>query len=232
MKLSKLYMTSIICALLLPQLSYAQGHGIYGKIGVVGTGLGYSYGLSQNFSVRTDFTTVGTFSYDDKDEEFDFKAKFKANQLGFYGDWFPFDRSSFRLSGGLHVRKIQLDIQGTPNQAGNITINDTTVNFGPGDFVGAEIKFPTVAPYFGIGFGHNNEKTTGFGFVFDLGVSVGKPKTTMNVNDGLKNKLDIAAKANGTTGDAEIEKQRKELADTADTLRLFPHLYFGLSYRF
>jgi len=65
-----------------------------------------------------------------------------------------------------------------------------------------------------------------------LGVSFGKPKTTMNVSDDLKNKLDIAAIVNGTTGDAEIEKQRKELANTADKITIFPHLYLGLSYRF
>jgi len=232
MKLSKLYMTSIICVLLLPQLSYAQGHGVYGKAGILGLGLGYSYGLSKDFSVRTDFTTIPAFKYDDNAEDFNFKAKFKANQLGFYGDWFPFDSSSFRLSGGLHVRKIQLDTQGTASVNGDITINDTTVSFGSNDFVEAQVKFPTVAPYLGIGFGHNNEKTTGFGFVFDLGVSFGKPKTTMNLSDDLKNKLNIAAIARGTTADAEIEAQRKELDDTARTITIFPHLYFGLSYRF
>jgi len=130
------------------------------------------------------------------------------------------------------VRKIQLDAKATPNEAGNITINDTTVSFGPGDFVEAQVKFPTVAPYLGIGFGHHNDKTTGFGFVFDLGVSFGKPKTTMNVSDNFKNKLDIAAALNNTTAAAEIEAQRKELADTADKITIFPHLYLGLSYRF
>jgi len=59
-----------------------------------------------------------------------------------------------------------------------------------------------------------------------------KPKTTLEVNDSLRSKLEAAANVGGTRAAAEIEAQRRELADTADKVKFFPQLYVGASYRF
>jgi len=229
MKKVKLCLPAVLCGVLLSPAAQAQG--VYAKAGFLGAGLGYSHSLSDSFSVRTDFTTVGTIKRDRSEGRLDYSARLKANQLGAYGDWFPFG-NGFRLSGGLHVRKLQVDAEGRPNQAGTITINNTVVGYGPGDVVKGRVKFPTVAPYLGIGWGHHGKQEAGFGFVFDLGVAFGKPKTTLEANDSLRNKLEIAANFGGTTAAAEIEAQRRELADTADKVKFFPQLYVGVSYRF
>jgi len=223
----------LLATCLTAPLAQAQtaDHGVYAKVGFLGAGLGYAYSVSEQFSVRTDFTTVGTISRNRTEGRLDYKASLKADQLGVYGDWFPFN-NGFRLSVGLHARKLEVKAKARPNASGSVTINNTEVAYGSGDEASGRVKFPTVAPYLGIGWGHHSGAKGGLDFAFDLGVSYGKPKTRLNTNASLTAKLEAAAAANGTTASAELETQRRKLADTADKLKFFPQIYVGLAYRF
>jgi len=217
------------CCLLLPASTQAQG--IYAKAGVLGAGLGYSHSLTDRFSLRTDVTTVGTAKYQRTMNLLHYSARLKANQWGVYGDWFPF-ANGLRVSGGLHVRQLNAQVQARPAEAGSITLNNISVPYGPGDSVTGRVRFPALAPYLGIGWGHHGTQAAGFGFVFDVGVSFGAPQVDLAVSDLLRAKLSIAAAMNGTTLKKELQAERQKLQDQADKVKIFPHLYVGLSYRF
>ncbi|MBQ0130786.1 MAG: hypothetical protein KBT18_01040 [Comamonas sp.] len=207
----------------------AQAQSMYAKAGLLGVGLGYAHGINKNFGARADFTTMGSLSKDGTSDDFDYEGKFKYNQVGVYGDWFPF-AGGFHLTGGLNLRQAHLTAHARPNQFGTVTIGDTEVGFGAGDSVTAKIKLPNVAPYLGLGWGHNvSAQTSGFAFFADVGVSIGKPKVSLNVNDSLMAKLNTAS---GGQAQAEIDKQINSIKDDADKIKVFPQIYIGVAYKF
>jgi len=209
----------------------AHAQGFYAKTGFLGTGLGYFYGLTDNFSLRADFTHMKKFERDFSSGAVDYHASLDSRQFGVYGDVFPFG-TGFRLSGGLHIRNLQAQAQGRPQNNGQIVINNTRVDFDPGDTLTGRVKFPTVAPYLGIGWGYHDAQASGFGFVLDLGVTFGRPSASLIVSDGLRAKLDTAAGSGSTTAAAELEGQRQKLDDTVGKFKVFPQVHVGVSYRF
>jgi hypothetical protein len=53
-----------------------------------------------------------------------------------------------------------------------------------GESVDAEAKFPSFAPYLGIGFGHA-QSSKGLGVHFDAGVAIGKAEAKITASPGL-----------------------------------------------
>jgi len=103
---------------------------------------------------------------------------------------------------------------------------------GRDDTARARVEWPKLAPYLGIGWGHQAEQDKGFGFIADLGVSFGSPRSELTISDPLRKKLDEFARVTGSSADDEIERQRRDLADDVETVKVFPHLFVGVSYRF
>jgi len=116
---------------------------------------------------------------------------------------------------------------------GTWTINETTITADPNDRVEGKVKFSSVSPYLGIGWGHQSNEP-GFGFIADLGVSFGKAKTKLDVSNTVRNKLDLAGAAIGrpNLADEEIAEQRKELDDVVGGIKIWPQAYIGVSYNF
>lgn len=65
-------------------------------------------------------------------------------------------------------------------------------------------------------------KRAGLGFFADLGVTDGKPKTTLTVSQGLR----------AQAGQASINAERNKLQDEIDKLKTYPVLNVGVSYAF
>ena len=221
---------SLLCLSTLGMSVAAQAQEIYGKAGFLGAGIGYAHGLSPAFTLRGDVTTIGSITHDGSRSDYKYSAKVRNDQATAYLDWFPFE-SGFRLSAGLGGRDTRVNGEARPGRSGSVKIGDTRVTYGEEDRATGRLKYPTIAPYLGLGWGHNvGQKTTaGWGFVADLGVSFGKPSVDFDVNQSLYAKLDAAS---GGNADAEIRKQRDDLKDDADKLQFFPHVYVGVSYTF
>jgi len=210
----------------------ASAQEIYAKVGILGVGAGYAHSVNDRFGVRTDITTAGTISRNGTAGALRYDADLKADQLGAYGDWFPFG-GSFRLSAGLHSRKLEVTADGRASQSGTISIGNIDIPYGGDtDTAHAKVKWRSVAPYLGIGWGHHASGGKGFGFIADLGVSFGTPSTELTISDSLREKLDALAPLSGTSAAAEIERQRRDIADDVEEIKVFPHLFVGVSYRF
>jgi len=65
-------------------------------------------------------------------------------------------------------------------------------------------------------------------------VTLGAPKVQLSISGPLRDKLDLVTNIPEatTTIDAEIEHQRRELADDVSKIKVFPHMYIGVAYRF
>jgi len=211
---------------------------VYVGAGRLGSkGIGYAHSFNDVFGMHADVSSpkagrsgrAGQFRYD---------ADPKGQQMGAYIDWFPFG-GKFHLSAALHVRKLTVDVNGRANKAQQIIIGRVPVKYGePGDNATAHIKWPTVAPYLGFGWGHSTIQRGGISFVSDIGVSFGSPKVELTISEALRNKLERVADAdraaNGTSMkvDDEIERQRRALVKNAGEIKVFPHVFIGVAYRF
>jgi len=233
---------SMTCAGLLAaqcvNASSSNPHEVYAEVGLLGSkGIGYAHSLNDVLGVRADVSTSSA-SRSGRAGQFQYDADLKGRQVGAYADWFPFG-GKFHLSAGLHTRKLDLDVDGRANEARKIVIGRAELGYGdPEDSATARVKWPTVAPYLGFGWGHSTIQRGGISFVSDIGVSVGSPKVELTISEALRTKLDRAAemdrRINGSdmTSDGEIERQRSALAKDVGKVKIFPHLFIGVAYRF
>jgi len=205
--------------------------GVYAKVGFLGVGLGYAHSINNRFGLRADFSTIGSQSRKGSWGNLRYQAKAQANQFGAYGDYFPLN-NGFRLSAGLHLRDVKIDGSPRADAAGTVRINNVRINYGPNDWAKATVKYPSAAPYLGIGWGHHASRAKGWGTVFDLGVTLGSPKASLTLSDELYRRVSAAARMLGTTADAEIDAQLQKIKDKADDFKVLPQIYLGVSYRF
>jgi hypothetical protein len=197
-------------------MASAQAGEIYGNIGLPGVMIGYAQPLNSYFGVRADVATLGSRSASGTEEGIDYEGKARAHRAGVFGDWFVFG-VGFRLTGGITYNDMRVDLEGRGN-GGTIEIGDNTYVTQPGDSFDVRIEFPRVTPYLGIGYGHQ-PSGPGWGFVFDLGASIGKAKVRASTN--------IA----GVTQE-DIDRETEELRDGVGKVRAIPQLSIGVNYRF
>jgi len=194
---------------------------VYGGIGLPGVMLGYAHVQSPTLTARLDVATLGSHSRDRTENGIDYAGKIEVHRLGVFGDWFPFS-GGVRLTGGVTFNKVGLELGAQPGAGGTITIGGQTVpNLVAADRFDVSIRFPTVMPYVGLGYGHHAGK--GLGFHADLGVSIGQTKLT--------------AAATGPTlstiiSQADIDAELAELRNGVAKIRVLPQVSLGLSYRF
>jgi len=233
---------SLTCAALLAaQWASASSnpHEVYAEVGPFGArGIGYAYSFSDIFGMRADFSRLGT-GRNFNDGEYRYEAALKGRQFGAYADWFPFG-GTFHLSAGLTSRKLDADANARFNNVQDIRVGGVPVaGIDANDWVKASLKWSSVAPYLGLGFGHSTAQRAGFGFVSEIGVTLGAPKVQLSVSESLREKVDLVTSNPGLENpwagistDEAIENQRRELADDASKIKVFPHLSIGVEFRF
>lgn len=200
---------------LLPGLARATE--VFGGLGTSGVEVGIAerVGGSAGLRMSGEFLKVGR-NFESDGATYDTKLKFSS--LGLYGDYF-IAGGGFRLSAGAVI--------GTRKASGNAVATNGTlsINGSPypaaGESVGAEAKFPSAAPYIGIGYGHH-QPSKGSGFYIDLGVVIGKADAKLSPSAGL-----VAA-----AGQANIDAEQRKLQNSVDKLKAYPVLKFGFSFAF
>lgn len=212
----------------------------YGKIGLPSVNVGVGYGINDNFTVRGDVGTLGRISRTFDEDDITYTAKLKNNKFNLFADYFPFN-NGFRVTGGLGFGKTELSAEGRIRKATTesfkIGDKEYTVNLDGSEKITASVKYPAVSPYLGIGWGHNikNKKAGSWGFTADLGIFMGSPKTKLDVNDSLFDKL-RAAEVDTSAAEANvrssIEAERRKLQDEVGKVKVIPMLSVGATYRF
>ena len=200
-------------------VAQAQSAEVYGGVGTegIGAGAGYSFNSYTNFRAEVDgFSLSRNFSAGD----LHYDAKLKLTHGALLGDFFPAPAVfPIRITAGMLIGDDQVSGNAT-SQTGTYTINGVTVPTN-GESINARLRFPTVRPYLGIGFGHNpNHK--GLSMAFDAGVAYGKPRVSFDVP------ADIAAAA----GTQNVNAEEQSLQSKANRLKFYPIVKVAVTYRF
>ena len=101
-----------------------------------------------------------------------------------------------------------------------MTLNGQTYSL-VGEELRGSIKFPTVMPYLGIGWGH--QSASGWRFGADIGALVGRAKVDATVRGALASEPDIQA---------NLDKELAELRDGVGKVRAIPQLSVAIGYSF
>lgn len=194
----------------------------YVKVGLPGVVVGYAHSVNDQLGLRIDAGTTGSISRERTESDVPYRARMKYNRVGLFGDYRPFG-GRFRLTAGLTVNDASMKLDSRFDGATEVTINETTITPSAADYFRAHVKIPRLTPYFGIGWGHQ-PRETGFGFVADLGVSIGKPKVTVEQN--------LTDNHPSLISQEDVDIETRQLKDKVGKLRVLPHVAVGMSYRY
>lgn len=192
---------------------------VYTGVGTHGVMLGYAHALSPDFTVRGDFASFGSRQRRQTEEGIDYDAKLTYQRAGLFGDWYPVSGGGFRFTGGVTFNTMKMDLNAIGNGQ-QMTVGNYTFTSDSTDRFNVKVEFPKTTPYLGIGYGH--QLSTGWGFVFDLGASIGRAKLS-ETHSG--NHL-------GSASQADIDAELAELRDGVGKVRAIPLIALGLNYRF
>ncbi len=200
----------------------AQAGEPYVKVGLPGIVVGYAHTVNDQLGLRVDAGTTGRISRDRTESGVPYREQLKYDRVGLFGDYRPFG-GRFRLTAGLTVNDASAKLDSRFDGATSVTINQTTITPSAADYFRARVKIPRLTPYFGIGWGHE-PRESGFGFVADVGVSVGKAKLTVDQN--------LTENHPGLISQEDVDVETRELKDKVGKVRVLPHLAVGMSYRY
>ncbi len=182
---------------------------------------GLEVGVSERVGGRAGLRASAEFLKLSRDFQTDggtYDTRLKFSNLGIYGDYF-IAGGGFRLSAGAVIGSRKVTGNAVPTN-GFLTINGSSYPAN-GESIGADAKFPSAAPYIGIGYGHH-QPTKGSGFYIDLGVVIGKANARLLPSAGV-----VAA-----AGQANLDAEQRKLQDSVDKLKAYPVLKFGFSFAF
>jgi len=201
----------------------AQAQEIYLQGGTLGAGIGGAINLGSHFGLHADFNAID-FSHNFTVSGNRYDGDIRVRQGGLYLDYFPWANLGFRMTGGVRLTDDKLSGVSTPSN-GTYVFDGKQYPALPGENATATARYPTVMPYFGVGFGHQ-PSAKGFGFVADIGVAYGVPRTSYTLSPSLTQHAGSAFSQQIASAGAQ------ELSDKAWRYRWYPTIQIGVSYRF
>jgi hypothetical protein len=190
---------------------------VYGGIGFPGYTLGYSQPYSDVVTFRGEFAGGMSVSKNGQREGVNYNGSFKSNRIGAYADWHP-GGSGFHITGGLAASDTKLDLK---SNGGNANIGGKQVSLN-GEYFNVQLKYPTITPYLGLGYGHKPVTDKGWGFFANVGVTIGKFKVS----------YDTSVVASGKATQAQVDTEVQKVRDSANKLSVLPAASVGVTYRF
>jgi hypothetical protein len=194
---------------------------IYLGAGLPGVMLGYAQPVSDSVTLRGDWATLGTRHKRTTEQGVTYDADVGFNRSGLFVDWFYF--GGLRITGGVTLNNLKANFVAQGDGTTQFTIGGNTFTSAADDRFNVTIKYPKTTPYLGLGYGH--QASTGWGFLFDLGVSFGK--ATLSETHSGTNLGNTAI-----VTQAQIEAELAELRDGVGKIRYIPQVSVGVNYRF
>ncbi len=193
------------------------------KAGTLGVGLELTMEAMKNVNVRFggNYFKIST---EVEVEGNDYDLDLKLNSYTALADWFVTD-GSFRVTAGAFINENGLNGAALPSNT--YEIGDTIYTSDQVGALTADVKFATLAPYLGIGWGNPLADDSDLTFMADLGiVFAGKPKLDIMSTGGTL--------SNDPTLEANIAQAEQDFRDTDEIslLRFYPVISIGLNYRF
>jgi hypothetical protein len=205
----------------------SSGWAITPEVSTLGIGASVTKSITPNFNARVGINAFGVDA-DITETDVTYKGDVNLSNISTVIDYYPFQNSGFRLTGGLVFQDNNVKGTGTPTN-NTITIGDDTYTSNDLQSVDAKASFTnSVAPYLGIGWGNPVKPGRRWAFSFNLGVMfTGSSEVDITPN--------FAPGANQAVKDeinASIQKEINQLEDDLDGFNIYPVLSLGVSYQF
>lgn len=222
-----------------PAAPQSARNGLGLRFGTSGFTVDYIYALNRFVDLRGGYA-FGSYHYDTREEDVDYRATLKMNAALGMVDVTPFG-GGFRISLGAYSRMPAAKLHA--DGLDDYELNDVTYR---GDLtLDGGVDLGKLAPYAGIGWGGTGNGR-GFGMSFDFGVMFGKsPKATLDVTgracDASAGDCDPDGPSGFDVNGDSLEAQQfqsdknaevRQLEDDAKDFRFWPVLTLGLHYRF
>ncbi len=217
----KVFRTLVVATSAVTAAFTASGQEVYAGLGLPGLfTIGYSHAMGNSWGLRAQYSGGTNLSADAKDiEGVNATATLKSSTAGIYADWFPFSNSGFRLVGGLASNDTKLEVNAVGT--GTATIGNANNVDMTGETYNVAVKFPSTAPYLGLGYGHHKAEK-GLGFYEYFGVLIGKPKVSSQTS----------LVTSGKVSQADVDAQNEKVRDAASKVGVLPVMQLGVVYRF
>jgi hypothetical protein len=199
------------------------GVGVSTRIGTLGIGVDVAKSVTPQVNGRLGFN-FGNIGTNRTDSGINYDAQLNLSSVQLVGDYYPFNSSGFRVTGGLVAQSNKFSVTSKPSSNGSYTIDNVPRQVSEvGSLTGEYTYGNSIAPYVGIGIGKSTND--GFGFNADLGVMfAGSPKVTLNASNQAFNNNPITR--------AQIDNQARQTENDLKGFNLYPVLSIGLSYGF
>lgn len=196
----------------------------YINVGTQGVGGGVAKSFNSTFDLRVGVSVLN-FNKSASGQSLNADVGLKLQNLGLYADYFPFESSGFRLTGGVQAGNNKVNITGKPSD-GQIKVGAGTYTVTPGDSITGKLDMGNTAPYLGIGYSQHGPNKTGLSWNFDLGVRMGKADVSLTRNgfSALPQELKVQL-------DSDLRTEQTKLTDDLSIIKTYPVIAFGLSYR-
>ncbi len=199
---------------------------IKGEVGTTGIGFHASIPLKPDLNLRLGMGYLG-YGYSGKTDSMKYDLSLKARTYDALLDWYPQEKSSFRVTAGLAYNGSKIDVGARPDAAGQYTLQGNTYDAASVGRLSGQADFGKVAPYLGIGWGRPMDDDKGWSFSTDIGVRIqGSPRTTLDSSGCTA----TAAVCNRFA--ADVARENAALRDEMGKFRLYPVLRIGVNYRF
>ena len=190
------------------------------EVSTLGPGAKLAVNLTDNFNLR--FGGNGfTYHYTGKESNIDYKIDLKWMSFPVVVDWFPF-KQGLKLTGGIVVNENKVDLTARP--AVSYKVGDTVYTADQAGTLSGDIKFKTIAPYAGLGWGNAFGSSLHWSWGVDAGVMFhGKPKLNLTANGTL---------ASNSTFAADLEREKDNVRKKIDKYQYYPVLAVSVTYKF
>lgn len=195
------------------------GVGVTARVGTLGIGVDVAKSFTSQLNGRLGFN-FGSIGFNRSDSGIDYNSQLNLSSVQLFGDYYPINSSSFRITGGLIAQNNRFSVTGKPSGSGTYTLDGNQFSASDVGTLSGEYKYGnSIAPYVGIGIG--KPPSEGFGFNADLGVMfTGSPQVTLTASNPAFN--------NSTALNNQARKTENDLRGFS----VYPVLSVGLSYGF
>lgn len=191
--------------------------------GTLGIGPEVGFRFSDHVGVRGSATFLGISSDFDSDD-ITYRGKLKLKSFGAMVDVHPFG-GAFRVSAGARINRNRVNVSATPNadSTGTVTVGDEEFTAAQVGTLTGRATVKKVSPALTLGWAGKNRP--GFFFLAEGGV----------LFQGAARLRDFRASGSASSSaqfNAALERERRDLQDDVDKVKVYPILQFGIGYRF
>jgi hypothetical protein len=189
---------------------------VSGKGGTLGLGGELAAKVATDINVRVGLNDLNLDFDGEEIEDIEYDLGVDLSSFSALVDWHIF-ADSFKITGGFISMDNTINLDARPKD--NVEIGDTTYTPGEVGTLKGRLDIDGLAPYVGIGWGNPFNCSRRWGFTLDLGVA-------------FTDSPDVSLHSTGIVSQADLEKERKDIEDDLDFLKIYPVISLGLFYRF